>query len=214
MLVSVFLCLLYLYLIFSGEEQKLEEAIDVKNQLTPEPQSKSTSVGCSLHEPAASSLKIHENQIKDAPLESEHPKNPVIFSETKNEDLTKTQNVPSFNLTLDLHQNLTHEKLLERFAMRKNNLVEECRNRGDFGLTGVSMTENSIYYNDQYKIIACFPLKSGTTHWQTVMAILESDGKKTAFDDNNFDYGKSESLRNLGESIGKSSIVRVAFLYH
>ena len=97
--------------------------------------------------------------------------------------------------------------------MRKNNLVEECRNRGDSGLTGLSMTENSIYYNDEYKIIACFPLKSGTTHWQTVMAILESDGKKTAFDDNNFDYGKSESLRNLAEVIGKNSKVRVHLFY-
>ena len=96
-----------------------------------------------------------------------------------------------------------HEKLLERFAMRKNTLVTECQNRSS-SLEGVSMTENSIYYNDKYKIIACFPLKSGTTHWQTLMAILESDGKKTDFDDQHFEYGKSQSLRNLAKSIGRN----------
>ena len=87
--------------------------------------------------------------------------------------------------------------------MRKNNLATECQNRSS-GLEGVSMTENSIYYNDKYKIIACFPLKSGTTHWQTLMAILETDGKKTDFDDDHFEYGKSQSLRNLAKSIGKN----------
>ena len=118
----------------------------------------------------------------------------VPVSDNKDEDDIRT---------LDFHQNLTHEKLLERFAMRKNNLVTECQNRSS-GLEGVSMTENSIYYNDKYKIIACFPLKSGTTHWQTLMAILETDGKKTDFDDDHFEYGKSQSLRNLAKSIGRN----------
>ena len=92
--------------------------------------------------------------------------------------------------------------------MRKQILNEECDNRGNpRALNGISATENSIYYNDKYKIIACFPLKAGTTHWQTLLAILKSDGKITEFEEKDI-YGNAESLRKLAKSYGLTLILK------
>ena len=91
-----------------------------------------------------------------------------------------------------LYPNLNYKKI---------DSSKECDNRGNPGLDGISGIENSIYYNDKYKIIACFPLKAGTTHWQTLLAILKTDGKMTKFAEKDI-YGNAESLRKLSKSLG------------
>ena len=114
---------------------------------------------------------------------------------------------PLVNLTLDLDENLARDQVMQRFEMRKQILNEECDNRGNPRLlNGISATENSIYYNDKYKIIACFPLKAGTTNWQTLLAILKSDGKITEFEEKDI-YGNAESLRKLAKSLGLNLIL-------
>ena len=93
--------------------------------------------------------------------------------------------------------------------MRKQILNEECDKRGDSrALNGISATQNSIYFNDKYKIIACFPLKAGTTNWQTVLAILKSDGKITEFRNEEI-YGNADSLQKLARSLGLTLKLRL-----
>ena len=112
-------------------------------------------------------------------------------------------------MTLDLDQNLAHDQVIQRFEMRKQILNEECDKRGDSrALNGISATQNSIYFNDKYKIIACFPLKAGTTNWQTVLAILKSDGKITEFRNEEI-YGNADSLQKLARSLGLTLKLRL-----
>ena len=49
--------------------------------------------------------------------------------------------------------------------------MKACEGR-DRTLNSAHPVENSIFYNDEFKLIACFPLKAGTTNWQKLLAKL------------------------------------------
>ena len=86
--------------------------------------------------------------------------------------------------------------------------MKACEGR-DRTLDWAHPVENSVYYSDEFKLIACFPLKAGTTNWQKLLGILENGGKLPE----NWYYGDSPSLRKLIQEYDKPKLYHYAYVF-
>ena len=89
--------------------------------------------------------------------------------------------------------------------------MKACEGR-DRTLDWAHPVENSVYYSDEFKLIACFPLKAGTTNWQKLLTILDNGGTDTLLENWNFGH-YPQTFRQLIKTFGKTiNISKITFV--
>ena len=86
--------------------------------------------------------------------------------------------------------------------------MKACEGR-DRTLTSAHHVENSIFYSDKFKLIACFPLKAGTTNWQKLLAKVngQTDEQIKKWDEGDYGNYDPDRFRKLIKTYGKTNLI-------